>query len=1015
MNRPRIPQRTRGGFPVLRVVTLFALLCIVPLALLTYSTIHLADGAVVEEVNSRMQTTAAVTSVLVQERLQAVVDLTASYARRPILIAALADGDPAGFRLTEIDRHLGELAAAQPGNGGVFFTDTTCRLTNVQPATPEIMGVDFSFRDWCQGLRSTDRPYVSDAYQSAIAGRPLVVAAAVTVRAPSPNGSGRPLGIIAVVYTLDAIRDFAAQVAMAQGVQLTVTDKRGTVLAGPTGTPDSTGLVSALDDNRVTEALAGRSGTVRKKIANGEVLSAYAPVGSGWTVTAEVPVGEALAGVGRLRAAVLSQAGPLGLILLAGIALLVRTLRQRREADRLLQEEHVNTRAILHAATDAFVSMDAAGNITGWNGQAEAIFGWPEAEAVGRRLSDTIVPPELREAHEGGLRHFLDTGEGPVLNKRIEIVALHREGHQFPVELAIWPVQSGETWCFNAFVHDITDRKRAVTDLAEARDQALEASQTAHAASQMKSEFLANMSHEIRTPMNGVLGMTSLLLDTNLTAEQREFAETVSVSGEALLAILNDILDFSKIEAGRLDLESIDFDIRGLVEDIAGLLSLPAHDKFLEFACSLPDDLPTTVRGDPLRLRQVVTNLVGNAVKFTASGEVLLKLTMTEVDDEWVARFEVTDTGIGIDPADQVAMFESFSQADAGTTRRYGGTGLGLAISRQLVELMGGEIGVRSELGQGSTFWFNIPLERGGVVPDGAAKAPLTERHMLVVDDNATNRAILTRFLRSWGVRSEAVEGGAQALEAMTRAAAGGDPFDAALLDLNMPEMDGIDLACRIVADRGFPPVKMVLLTSSGQPGEADRAREAGISAYLTKPVRQSPLFDCLATLMAGPQIATVQSSQAPVSAGVGPPGTARKILLAEDNSVNRQVAAAMLNRLGFLVDVAVDGAEAVQAASLARYQAILMDCQMPILDGYEATREIRSLEGDTRHTPIIAVTASAMKSDPERCLAAGMDDYLSKPLSLKTISAVLERWAPEVNAVTPDGPPAGPRSPPPS
>jgi len=1008
MNRPRIPARTPGGFPALRVLTLLALLCIVPLALLSYTTIHLADGAVVREVNARMQTTAEVTSVLVHAQVDAVADLTASYARRPYLIAALADGNPGAFNLTVIDRHLGELAAAQPGNGGVFFTDMNCRLTNVQPATPEIVGVDFSFRDWCQGLRNSDGPYVSDAYQSAITGHPLVVAAAVIVRAPSNDGTGRPLGIIAVVYTVDAIKDFAAQVARAQGIHLTVTDKRGTVLTRPDG-PDKTGLVSALGDHRITEALAGRSGTVRTKTAHGEVLSAFAPVRSlGWTITADVPTDAALAGVGRLRAAILGQAGPLGLVLMAGVVLLVRTLRQRREADRLLQEGEVNTRAILQAATDAFVSMDAAGNITGWNEQAEAIFGWPEAEALGRRLSDRIVPAELREAHERGLTHFLATGEGPVLNKRIEIVALHREGHQFPVELAIWPIRVGEAWIFNAFVHDITDRKRAETNLAEARDQALEASQKAHEASQMKSEFLANMSHEIRTPMNGVLGMTSLLLDTDLTPEQREFAETVTVSGEALLAILNDILDFSKIEAGRLDLESVDFDIRHLVEDIAGLLSLPAHNKSLEFACSLPDDLPDTVRGDPLRLRQIVTNLVGNAVKFTASGEVLLKLTMTGVDDETMrARFEVSDTGIGIDPADQVAMFESFSQADVGTTRRYGGTGLGLAISRQLVELMGGEIGVRSQRGQGSTFWFTVPLERGGTVRGGAPKAPLTERHILVVDDNATNRAILTRFLRSWGIRSEAVEGGTEALEAITRAAAGGGPFDAALLDLNMPEMDGIELARRIAADRGHPPVKLVLLTSSGQRGEADRAREAGISAYLTKPVRQSSLFDCLATVMAGPRTETVGSALDTVPAGPARPAMAGKILLAEDNPVNRQVAMAMLKRLGFLVDVAVDGAEAVNAASLNRYRAILMDCQMPILDGYEATREIRSVEGDTRHTPVIAVTAAAMKSDPERCLAAGMDDYLAKPLSLKTISAVLERWAPEVEDVTPDGPPA--------
>jgi len=982
----------------LPVVSLFTLLCLVPLALLTYSTIHMADRAVVREVNSRMRTAAAVTSLLIQEKVQAVAELTASYARRPRLIAALADGDPAGFTLAEIDRHLSELAAAQPGNAGVFFTDSSCRLTNVQPATPEIVGVDFSFRDWCQGLRSAGRPYVSDAYQSAIAGHPLVVAAAVTVRAPSLDGTGRPLGILGVAYTLEAIKGFARQVAMAQGIQLTVTDKRGTLLTAPTAptqVPDATGLVSIMGDHRVSQARAGLSGTIRTHTETGDVLSAYAPIEAiGWTVTAEVPVGDALAGVRRLRSRVLSQAGPLSLILLAGILLLVRTLRQRREASQLLQQREAETRAIVEAATDAFVAMDSAGSITGWNHESEKVFGWPEAEALGRRLSETIVPPELREAHERGLAHFLDTGDGPVLNNRIEITALHRDGHRFPAELAIWPVRAGETWSFNAFVHDITDRKRAETELAEARDEALEASQ-------MKSEFLANMSHEIRTPMNGVLGMTSLLLDTDLTVEQRGLAETVTGSGEALLAILNDILDFSKIEAGQLDLESVDFDIRRLLEDIADLVSLPAHNKSLELACSLPDDLPETVRGDPGRLRQVVTNLVGNAVKFTPSGEVVVELTMTDIDDDTVmARFQVVDTGIGIDPGGQIAMFEPFAQADAGTTRSFGGTGLGLSISRQLVELMGGDIGCRSELGKGSTFWFTVPLGRGRASMARAPKALLTERHMLVVDDNATNREILIRFLRSWGIRSQAAEGGRQALEAMARASAGGDPFDAALLDLDMPDMDGIELARRISADRTLLPVKLVLLTSSGRRGEADRARKAGISEFLTKPVRRSSLFDCLSTVVAGREIRGLDT----VSRRPARPGPAGTILLAEDNPVNRQVATIMLERLGFHVDVAVDGAEAVKVAAATRYGAILMDCQMPVLDGYEATRRIRSVEGNSERTPIIAVTASAMKSDAERCLAAGMDDYLSKPLSLKVMAATLDRWVPAAGPATSEG-----------
>jgi CheY-like chemotaxis protein len=363
-----------------------------------------------------------------------------------------------------------------------------------------------------------------------------------------------------------------------------------------------------------------------------------------------------------------------------------------------------------------------------------------------------------------------------------------------------------------------------------------------------------------------------------------------------------------------------------------------------------------------------------------------------------MARFEIADTGIGIAAEDQPAMFESFAQADAGTTRRYGGTGLGLAISRQLVELMGGEIGLTSVLGQGSTFWFTIPLGRGLPVPAPVPGAILAGRHMLVVDDNATNRAILVGFLGSWGVQVEAVDGGARAIEAVTACAARGDPYDAAVLDLNMPDMDGIELARRITADTSLRPMKLVLLTSSGKGGEAAEATEAGVCAYLTKPVRPAQLHERLAAALAQ---APAASAIPPTSAATRPLRAegSRRVLLVEDNEVNRLVATAMLGRLGFEVDVAANGSEGVKAAGLLPYQAILMDCQMPIVDGYEATREIRRRQGSSRRTPIIALTASAMKSDPQRCLAAGMDDYLSKPLSLRSLETMLDLWAP-----APDG-----------
>jgi signal transduction histidine kinase/CheY-like chemotaxis protein len=539
--------------------------------------------------------------------------------------------------------------------------------------------------------------------------------------------------------------------------------------------------------------------------------------------------------------------------------------------------------------------------------------------------------------------------------------------------------------------------------------------ETALEASRLKSEFLANMSHELRTPMNGVLGMTSLLLRSDLGDEQRMYAETVRDSGEALLAILNDILDFSKIEAHRLDLEVIDFDPTGVVEDVAGLLSVGAHEKGLEMACAFPAGTPILVVGDPGRLRQVLTNLVGNAVKFTAAGEVVLAMTIDPgpTDQSVIVGFEVTDTGVGIAVADQQRIFESFAQADASTTRVFGGTGLGLAISRVLVELMGGEIGLRSELGQGSTFWISIPFPLGQSHPAPSVRDNLAGLRVLVVDDNATNRAILIRFLASWGMASEAVAGGSEALAVLNRRAASGEPFQAALLDLNMPEMDGLDLAWAIAADPRIAGVRLVLLTSSGDGGEARRSREAGMAAFLQKPVRQSQLYDCLATVLATPLDPSDVTGDRSGEGGPRPGGatvprdpSAGCLLVVEDNLINQRVTTSLVRALGFHFEVAADGAAALRAVTGGDYAAVLMDCQMPGMDGYEATAQIRLLEAASGRVPvpIIAVTASAMKSDEERCRAAGMDDYLAKPITLEALGAVMQRWVP--------GPAVGPARP---
>ncbi|MEV0391302.1 response regulator [Nonomuraea sp. NPDC050643] len=840
---------------LLAVTALWTLLGMLPLALLTSSSISLSEHAVKDEVQDRVKTTASVSRVVVEQQMDSLKQLVTAFAQRPQVREAVGVSDAATLR-----DWLGELQRLRDGVSGLIMISPEGDMLGAEP--PSVLPQDITSTDWYRAVRDQQQAHVSQAYTPTMVG--VSRAVAVAARIPSADGV-RMLGMLAVVYSLDAIQEFAEEAAEAQDIRLLITDRAGVLVADYNRKLYA--LTSLREDPRVDAALAGQTWNGEYRGIDGPVLSASEPIPSiGWTVTAEVPAAAALASAERLRTNVLTVAALLALLILIGLGLQIHSTHGRRRAQATLA--------------------------------------------------------------------------------------------------------------------------RYAAELAAARDEAVSASSA-------KSEFVAKISHEIRTPINGVLGMNSLLMGTRLDDEQRHYSSTAQESAQNVLRLLDDFLDLSRIEAGHLQVDEVPFDLPRLCDEAVAPFAPYAYEQGLWLTLRLDENVPRQVEGDPARLRQVLTNLLGNALKFTFQGGVDLHVTLDEGEpgeDRVVLRFAVADTGIGVGPGDRERVFGVFRQVDSPITRRTGGSGLGLAISRQLIELMGGRIGLDSVEGVGSRFWATLPVEVLTWSEPGSEAGALDGRRAIVADSRPEDRGLAGRFLTQAGLVVAEAEDEDAALALLRSAAADGEPYELAVVALDLgtttEEPEDHSLAHTILTDPLLQATSVIVVVTPGRAGFAwpvaagDRAVQS-----ITRPLSRRRLIAAVENALGTGEC---QGEPREGAQAVGRAGGAR-ILVAEDDEVSRQVAMLILSQAGHAVEVVDNGEQAVRAVLGGGYDLVFMDCQLPVLDGLAATEEIRNRE--ETHTPIIAMTAAAMPDDRIRCLEAGMDDHLAKPVDWPRLLARIPEW----------------------